>query len=697
MKIIPFSQEENKENGRMAYKGPFGGSISYYGIPLDILKSGLQKYIRRCEVEKAFWCVSELDMFRKIQKSKSIVTNMINRLLVICCEDVGIGDINVLLIVNDCLKKYINFKDDYNTNSKKELLKIVMVLCHSKKIRLASHIRATYMNIENRILLNIKYPQLYSNIDFVSSNVKNKYKLKNDHEETDLRLCLDKIITNLLEKDDKIFYHIKDFLVITQNKEKKHYKSRFRKKSGEYILWEILINYCNSGPAIINLNESIEFKIYLPYINVLLGWYKTRNNSRNENWIYLVNAYLIILRKIDINNLEKFDKLTISDQHIDDNYFNKKPIKLDNYVLDMHTKYGRSKGMDKTDFGSEGSLVFNTNNDYIMPLYLEIYNMFKKHSFDDLKKMIKINNPKKLIITKSLKFDNTLLKLDVEEESAIFKNPLIVNPKPKYLEKMKKYVNYTTKPATYYAIFTPKSYKQTNVLVKGPYKNDDNVEYISMIEYLKKLLGLNYSGMRILNMKPDLKMSHGFNSDINQTFLMFKDYGLGVNNYKTKEFINTKGINTKLKVYDKNYGNQLSKWLNNNNLKQNNDLIKQLIEILIFRQIINTSDTNLTNILIKDDKLLSIDENYSKNHRLNIFFSHHQKKSLTDLLDNYIINNKKSINMLLKKWIQILSLEGTKNDLNKLGIYQTGNWNNKLIENIKNIDKIIANQTYEFK
>ena len=697
MKITSFSQEEqDQENGRMIYKGPFGGSISYYGLPLDILKSGLQKYIRRCEINKALWCVSELDMFRKIAKSKSIITNMLNRLLVICTEDIGIGDINTLIAVDNCLKNYTRYRDDYyNNDSKRELLKIVTILSKSKKIRLASHIRATYMNIENRNILNIKYPQLYSSINYVCSNVKNKYKLKNTHEERDLRSCLDKIITNLLSNNDKIFYHIKDFLIITQNKEKKSYKSRFRKKSGDYILWELLINYCKYGPAIVELNESNEYKIYLPYINILLDWYKTRNNSRNENWMYLVNAYLIILRKININNLENFDTVTITDQQINDFYINKKPISLDKYILDMHTKYGRLKGMTKKDFGIEGSVLVNTNNNYCVPLYLEIYNLFKKHSIDELKKMIKNNNSKKLRIVKSLKFDNTLLELDSTEESNILKNPLIVNPKPKYLEKTKQYVNYTTKPATYYAIFCPENYKQTNVLVKGPYKNNDNILYICMVEYLKKLFGLNYSGLRILNIKPNLKISYSFNDNLEQKFLIFKDYGSGVSSYKTKEFINTKGINTKLKVYDKEYGNQLSKWIIHNDLNEN--LIKQLIEILLFRQIINTSDTNLTNILINNNKLLSIDENYSDNHNLNIFFSHHQKKSLTNLLDDYIINNKDYISKTLQKWIQLILLEETKNEVNKFNIYENEKWSNTLIKNIQNIDKIIADQTYEFK
>ena len=37
-----------------------------------------------------------------------------------------------------------------------------------------------------------------------------------------------------------------------------------------------------------------------------MDWYKNRNNSRNENIIYLINAVLILMKKIDIDNLPRF-------------------------------------------------------------------------------------------------------------------------------------------------------------------------------------------------------------------------------------------------------------------------------------------------------------------------------------------------------------------------------------------------------
>lgn len=51
------------KKGEMVWKGLFGGSLSWNGVKLDVLKSGMQKYLRRREKEKMIWCMIELDLF----------------------------------------------------------------------------------------------------------------------------------------------------------------------------------------------------------------------------------------------------------------------------------------------------------------------------------------------------------------------------------------------------------------------------------------------------------------------------------------------------------------------------------------------------------------------------------------------------------------------------------------------------------
>lgn len=65
---------------------------SQNGQKLSPLKSGLQKYIRRGETEKALWCAGELLSFRRAPEADRIapiLTNFRHRLMIIFLEDVG--------------------------------------------------------------------------------------------------------------------------------------------------------------------------------------------------------------------------------------------------------------------------------------------------------------------------------------------------------------------------------------------------------------------------------------------------------------------------------------------------------------------------------------------------------------------------------------------------------------------------------
>jgi len=64
-------------------------SISHSGYKLDILKSAVQKYLRRREFDKMVWCVAEIYLFEVFKKSenniratKGIISNLLNRLII---------------------------------------------------------------------------------------------------------------------------------------------------------------------------------------------------------------------------------------------------------------------------------------------------------------------------------------------------------------------------------------------------------------------------------------------------------------------------------------------------------------------------------------------------------------------------------------------------------------------------------------
>ena len=81
--------KNNKKVSELRHRTCFS-SISYFGYKLDILKSAMQKYLRRREFEKMLWCVAEIYLFqvyadddKKKQATKGIISNLINRIIVI--------------------------------------------------------------------------------------------------------------------------------------------------------------------------------------------------------------------------------------------------------------------------------------------------------------------------------------------------------------------------------------------------------------------------------------------------------------------------------------------------------------------------------------------------------------------------------------------------------------------------------------
>jgi hypothetical protein len=52
----------------LQFRTPILNSRGFSGYPLDELKSGLQKYLRREKFEKMVWCMEELFLFGVLER-----------------------------------------------------------------------------------------------------------------------------------------------------------------------------------------------------------------------------------------------------------------------------------------------------------------------------------------------------------------------------------------------------------------------------------------------------------------------------------------------------------------------------------------------------------------------------------------------------------------------------------------------------
>jgi hypothetical protein len=116
---------------------------SIHGHRLDELKSGLQKYIRRGDVDGAMYCLGDLDCFYDCgDQSKRIRTNMIHRLMIIFIEDVGLAGFTLWPVVDTLVQSWMTCREKNTFERTRVLQALVKVLCRAQKTRACSFARA---------------------------------------------------------------------------------------------------------------------------------------------------------------------------------------------------------------------------------------------------------------------------------------------------------------------------------------------------------------------------------------------------------------------------------------------------------------------------------------------------------------------------------------------------------------------------
>ncbi len=123
----------------------FRNEKSYNNYSLDILKSALQKYIRRGDIDKAIYFAIEVALFifkENDLNRKRIITNFIHRLQIIFLEDVGLSCYNIIPYIDKLFDKL--FRRDENSFLI-IFLNLVYTMCKNKHTRVCSH----YHNLFN--------------------------------------------------------------------------------------------------------------------------------------------------------------------------------------------------------------------------------------------------------------------------------------------------------------------------------------------------------------------------------------------------------------------------------------------------------------------------------------------------------------------------------------------------------------------
>lgn len=325
-------------------KGIFA-AVARGGIKFDIVKSGFQKGIRRNLPDLAV--PLSLRGLELGLMNKSVMSNLLNRMVVICGEDIGPACVPAVKAVNklitDMRGKQIQSEAD-KRDLEIQLCSLVAYMCSQKKTRVVSFIRAYYGTAVSH------HP------DLLDENLMKKYKEIDSQPGSSLQKwerCLESPYPYL---------SVNYALQMMANKQSKVEGVNMMPLLGRKTNKVSLMYACW-----LKLYEKVADK---ETVKILFQWFR----EENEEHIYLIFAHVLLnepdkcsyeVEKYELQ-LEKWRRLAYEET-----------IEIPSFVVDLHTKKGRATGAGKLKFALEGSKVENeytafANLDAMKEVYVEI-------------------------------------------------------------------------------------------------------------------------------------------------------------------------------------------------------------------------------------------------------------------------------------------------------------------------------------
>src|SRR3990167_469372 len=381
----PTGTPKNSKLGSMTFKG-MHGSTTYGGFSISVIKSALQKNIRRGNFDQSLICAFELFAFVDVD-GYPIVHNLFNRLSVIATEDISPNDDGLVLASYICgwnslwvrrnelswLPYPTDLKDEDKYNPSR-LAAIVQTLVEARKSRIMSHLWNAYVRPEGRENFQNTGGELEElNLDvsptdedwdlFDSKSVpflkSSDYNVANG----DLALVAIMIYNRLKQKDRNCVGWIGYFVENFCDKKVQVQTRRGRRKAG-IVLWEIFSEF---------ISEELLNPIRETYFVA----------SENRPMLQFVFSYILfsgdsLSKGLSLNKVSNImDDLTYEwgdPNCIDPLRNNKYKVVIEDYMVDLHTgKQGERKVLLK-EFKLKGAHVENADLSTHDEVLLNVYN-----------------------------------------------------------------------------------------------------------------------------------------------------------------------------------------------------------------------------------------------------------------------------------------------------------------------------------
>ena len=319
-------------------------AISWNGCKVQVLKSALQKYVRRNMMAKAVQVGGELDLFKYIEDGEKVRSNFLHRLAVIFVEDIGVAGLALWPEVDKALEFLLEERKrskearDYWREAQ-TVAQVIGILCACQKARCGSHARAiSRTDPTSRKLARDKYPDIDEVHEKVDGILDEEGVDDSKETEEDVDLYRQEFGQALRDRDwsavwwawklDKCPVPVKVG----------------RKKKAVWIIFEQLRKH---APA-----------HHQPCVALAEKWFDGMLSGVEEKFLCWLDVVVAILIDAPMDRVLG-DPEAVKVPHVRGWKANRDGLdfEFEDFVLDRHTAEGRGKSL--TTFATEGALVVN--------------------------------------------------------------------------------------------------------------------------------------------------------------------------------------------------------------------------------------------------------------------------------------------------------------------------------------------------
>ena len=541
-------------------------SKSYSGYEIGIVKSAMQKFLRRRMPSEMKWCVEEIYRFRSLARdekelkaSKALISNLVNRIIVMMDEELLFNEWAVYLKCRFLIDKF------WEEDNVEYLYEICDLLCGAKLIRYSSDVSCYHM----------------------------KMAIKAIEDEEDVYQKFEQFKIEMEKGDVVKAFRIAIHLFLNQ-KEEKLKKRVLRRDHPIYLIWEYLLNLEK-----VNANENLKKSIVYRFNEF--------PKNRGEKKLFLTSAISMCIYSERIDwSVNWMEISSVVSERIE-GY-----LEIPSYAIDMHTKKGREMGKTRTDFANEGSLVVDEDKEYYNEEYRQFYIQckYEESGIKNIRppRKAKVPKEKKEKVAKEPKIPKERKekvvkepKIPKEKKEKVVKEPKIPKEKKesKYVAKMPEsgeleyipmedmnFVKLCLKnPCGKKVMCFVVEYQGVEYVLKEGKKSMNYNEDYEVVDSMKEIFGLNKIGMkRIFSNKAMVK--------VDDSKMEWCD---------NWEFVEKENIVYSMMSYIPGVRFNHSK-----NITPELEL--EYMKIGLFRGIFMVSDFNVTNVFELGGKLYSIDE-----------------------------------------------------------------------------------------